>query len=110
MTTPAPDSPNRFITFRDLTNIAALLALVIGVDYAFAWWAGRGTYTCRFLLGFGAEGVMSAVGVGGLALAIIGVTLGGVRHRLTGFGFVLMILGAVGAALLPQAVAGACAS
>jgi hypothetical protein len=108
MTTPAPVVPKRFLSLRELSNIVMLLLLLAGADYAWAWWKGTSTFACGLLLGLGTEGALASIGTIGLLIAILGVTLGGVKHWLTAFGLVVMVFGLIAIGVLGESIGRAC--
>lgn len=94
-------TPSRsFITLRGLSNIVALVALLAGLDWLYAWWTGGITYACSAASALGTEAFQTVAGMGGLLVAIVGITLGGVRHPMTAIGICLLVFGLFFGALL----------
>jgi hypothetical protein len=106
MTTPI--DPTRRISIRALSNIVAFIALLLAVDWGIAWLRGAPTFTCAAAHTLGLEGILPLAGMGGLAIAILGITVGGVRHPMTALGLVVMVAGLLGGALLGDAVPALC--
>jgi len=106
MTTPL--EPQNRISLRALSNIVAFIALLLLVDWGIAWLRGSQTFTCSAASTIGLEGILPLAGMGGLAIAILGVTLGGVRHPMTALGLLVMGVGLLGGALVGDAVPALC--
>lgn len=102
-------TPSRpFITLRTLSNIVALVALQVGLDWLYAWWTGGSTYSCSAASALGTEAFLTAAGMGGLLLAIAGITLGGVRHPMTFFGLFMVAMATIGSAVEIGEILGTC--
>ncbi len=102
-----PEPSSRF-SLRALSNVLAVIALVLALDWGLAWLRGTPTYACAAADTLGTDGFLTVAGMGGLVLAIVGVTLGGVRHPMTGFGLLVMMVGLLGGVLLSEATPGLC--
>jgi hypothetical protein len=103
-----PIDPTRRISIRALSNIVAFIALILAVDWGMAWLRGSATFTCTAAHTLGLEGILPLAGMGGLAIAILGITLGGVRHPMTALGLLVMGVGLLGGAMLGDAVPALC--
>jgi hypothetical protein len=106
MTTP-PEPIRRF-TFRTFTNMVSFIALLLAVDWGFAWLRDQPTYACTAAHSLGTEAILSLFGMGGLVIAIIGIALGGVRHPMSALGLLVMAAGLLGGALLADSLGGIC--
>jgi hypothetical protein len=98
-----PEPSSRF-SLRSLSNVLAVIALVLAVDWGFAWLRGTPTYACAAGDALGTDGFLTVAGMGGLVLAIVGITLGGVRHPMTGFGLLVVMVGLLGGVLASEAM------
>lgn len=93
---------------RLLGNLLVLMALLLALDYGWAWWQGTGTRSCAAVWAFAADDTQMFIGMGGLLLAIVGVMTGGARGTLTLLGLFIMVVGLIGSAMAPEILAGVC--
>lgn len=94
-TTPA----RPFAILRAISNIAALVIVLLGLDWLYAAWHGGSTYACSATMALGSEASLTVIGMGGLVIAIIGITLGGVRHPITVVALVTSVASSILAAI-----------
>lgn len=102
-------TPTRpFATLRVISNIVVLVAIALAADWLYAAWHGGGTYACGAAMALGSEASLTAIGMGGLVIAIVGITLGGVRHSITAVGLMLLLVGLIGSALATPFIEAVC--
>jgi hypothetical protein len=95
-------------TFRALSNVVAFVAVLVALDWGLSWWRGTPTYGCALLQSAVGQSTLEAVGLLGLIIGIVGVTVGGARHWLTGLGICVLVFGVLGSVLAAEQVANLC--
>ncbi|WP_371349421.1 hypothetical protein [Ancylobacter sp. IITR112] len=100
--------PHALTGLRALGNLAAIVALLLLADAAWAWWTGSTTMSCSAARAVASDSAQLLLGMGGLLLAMVGVMLGGARHPLTGLGIIIMVVGLILSGMLPALLDGIC--